>query len=116
METKEQLVNCIRQWIKIDNEIAALQKEINERKKNKKGISANLMDVMKKNEIECFDINDGQILYTKRNVKKPITKKNLLNILSKYYKGDLLKASELNDFILDNREEVIKETIERKIF
>jgi hypothetical protein len=35
--------------------------------------------------------------------------------LSKYYKGDILKATELNEFILDNREEVIKETLVRKI-
>ena len=35
--------------------------------------------------------------------------------LSKYFKGDLLKATELNEFIIDNREEVIKESIVRKI-
>jgi hypothetical protein len=69
---------------------------------------------MKKNEIDCFDINDGQIFYTKKNIKKPITKKNLINILSMYYKNDLLKANELNDFILNNREEYIQETITRK--
>ena len=36
METKEQLVNTIRKWIKIDNEIRALQKESNKRKVDKK--------------------------------------------------------------------------------
>jgi len=36
-------------------------------------------------------------------------------VLSKYFKGDTLKASELNEFIIDNREEVVKETISRKI-
>jgi hypothetical protein len=69
---------------------------------------------MKKNEIDCFYINYGQIFYTKKNIKKPITKKNLINILSMYYKNDLLKANELNDFILNNREEYIQETITRK--
>ena len=39
----------------------------------------------------------------------------LLNILSKYFDGDLNKAEDANEFILNNREEVIKESIVRKI-
>ena len=116
METKEQLVNTIRKWIKIDNEIRALQKESNKRRTDKKKISNDLIDVMKKNEIDCFDINDGQLLYSKKNVKKPITQKVLLDILSNYYQGDTLKASEVNNFIMENRESTTRETIVRKIF
>ena len=70
---------------------------------------------MSKNEIDCFDINDGQIMYVKKNVKKPITQKMLLGILSNYYKGDLLKASEVNSFIMESREESVREEIVRKI-
>lgn len=36
METKDQLVKTIREWVKIDNEIRALQKEQNARKQEKK--------------------------------------------------------------------------------
>ena len=115
METKEQLVNTIKKWVKTDNEIRTLKKELNLRKKNKLSISNDLIEVMRKNEIDCFDINDGQILYSKKNVKKPITKKVLLNILSNYYDGDLLKATEINNYILENREDIVKETIIRKI-
>jgi hypothetical protein len=115
METKEQLVNTIRKWIKIDNEIRALQKESNKRKTDKKKISNDLIEVMKKNEIDCFDINDGQLLYTKKSIKKPITQKVLLDILSNYFKGDTLKASEVNNFIMESRETVTKESIVRKI-
>ena len=38
-----------------------------------------------------------------------------MGILSTYYNGDITKAVELNNYIIDNREEVVKETIERKI-
>ena len=115
MDSKEQLLSIVREWVKIDNELRTLQNEVNKRKNDKKKFSTSLMEIMKKNSIDAFDINDGQLCYTKRNVKKPITKKALLDILSTYYKGDLAKAGELNEFILENREEVIKETIERKI-
>ena len=115
METKDQLVKTIKEWVKIDNEIRTLQKEIAKRKKDKKNISTNLINVMKKNEIDCFDINDGQIYYSKKNIKKPITKKVLMSTLSKFYEGNIEKATELNNFIDSNRGEIVKETIERKI-
>lgn len=113
--TKDVLVKNIRQWVKLDNEIRALKKEENIRKNEKKEISNTLIDVMKNNEIDCIDIKDGQLCYTKKNVKKPITKKVLLNILSKYFEGDIDKAEDVNEFILNNREEVTKEIITRKL-
>lgn len=115
METKEQLVNTIKKWVKIDNEIRALSKEQTIRKKERVKISNDLIEVMRKNEIDCFDINDGQIMYSKKNVKKPISQKALLQILSNFFNGDVLKASEINNFIMDNREEIVKEEIVRKI-
>jgi coenzyme F420-reducing hydrogenase alpha subunit len=114
-ETKEELVQTIREWVKIDNEIQQLQKEVAIRKKDKIKISSQLMDIMKKNEIDCFDLKDGQILYSKKNIKKPITKKILNDVLVKFYKGDYMKATELNDFIMQNRGEITKESIIRKI-
>jgi|TARA_B100000900_G_scaffold347312_1_gene312465 hypothetical protein len=115
MNTKDILIQNIREWVKLDNEIRALKKEENLRKKEKKELSNSLMEIMKEHEIDCVDLKDGQLCYTQKSVKKPITKKNLFDILSKYYKGDTNKANNLNEFILDNREETIKESISRKI-
>jgi len=114
MDTKEILINSIRNWVKLDNEIRELRKEENIRKNEKKEMSETIMNIMKQNEIDCVDIKDGQLCYNKQNVKKPLTKKNLMTILSKYFKGNDTRANELNDFILSNREEVVKETIVRK--
>ena len=114
METKDQLIHSIKEWVKVDNEMKVLQKELNQRKTEKKGLSTILIDVMRKNEIDCFDINNGQLIYNKKNIKKPISKKELLNVLSKFFEGDSLKASELNEYILNSRTEIIKEEIIRK--
>ena len=115
LETKDQLIQKIKEWVKIDNEIRTLQKEQAKRKTEKKKISMELMDVMRMNQIDCFDINDGQLMYSKKSVKKPITKKNLMTILSSYCQGNMEKASEMNEFILGHREEVVKESIVRKM-
>ena len=116
METKDKLIQSIRDWVRIDNEMRKLKSEINIRKNEQKNISKNLIEIMRKNDIDEFDLNDGKIVYTKKNVKKPITKKILLGLLSNYYGGDIKKALDLNNYILSNREEVEVETISRKIY
>ena len=112
---KEDLVRIIKEWVKNDNETRTLQKEIIKRKFEKKNITLRLMEIMKQNQIDCFDINDGHILYKKKTVKKSITKSLLMNILSNYYEGNEEKATEVNAYITDNRPVITTESIVRKI-
>jgi hypothetical protein len=114
METLDQLKQKVREWVRLDNEIRALNKEIASRRLEKKTISGELISVMRENQLDEFDIKDGQLMYVKKNVKKPITQKQLLSILSSYYKNEE-KAEEVNTYIMENREEVVKESIRRVI-
>jgi hypothetical protein len=115
METKEQLVNNIKEWIKMDTEITELKAEIKERNNKKKALTEGLVTTMKNNQIDCFDINGGALVYKKNKVKKPINGKTLLSALQNYYKNEPQKAEELTKHVLNSREEQIKETIKRKI-
>ena len=56
IETKADLIEHIKSWIQLDNEMRALSKEIKERRIQKKELTAALVDVMKTNEIDCFNI------------------------------------------------------------
>ena len=115
MDTKEQLINNIKEWIKIDTEISQLKSDIKEKNNKKKLLTCDLISVMKTNSIDCFDINGGSLIYKKNVVKKPINGKSLMTILQNYYKNDLKAAENVTQHILDNREEKITESIKRKI-
>jgi hypothetical protein len=114
-QAKEQLVSNVREWIKIDNEVAQLKAEIKERTNKKKMLTENLVSVMKTNNIDCFDINGGALVYKKNTVKKPINGKTLLSALQNYYKTDPNIAEDIAKHVMNSREEQIKETIKRKI-
>tara|TARA_B110000305_G_C19368504_1_gene603186 strand:- start:845 stop:1198 length:354 start_codon:yes stop_codon:yes gene_type:complete len=114
METKGQLVEAVKNWIQLDNELREIAKLAKEKREEKKQVSIDLMNMMKNNEIECLDINDGQLCYKKRKCKKPLNKDTLLMILHKYFNNES-KGMDAAQFILDNREIVDKETISRKI-
>jgi predicted neutral ceramidase superfamily lipid hydrolase len=115
MDTKEELINHIRSWIQIDNEISDLQKKIKSNREEKKKLTESLVNVMKTNEIDCFDINDGKLIYSKTKSKKAINKKTLLDALNIYFKQDKELAKEVSEHILNSREETIKENIRRKV-
>ena len=115
MDNKTLLIASVKKWITLDNEIRAIQKEANIRKQEKKEITNYLIEIMKTNELDSIEIKDGNLNYVTRNVKKPITKKYLVSVLNNYFQGDLEKVSELNTLIMDNRENEVRETIQRQI-
>jgi hypothetical protein len=115
METKEQLVTQIKGWMANDNEILELQRKVKELKDKRKTYADNLVEIMRKNEIDCFDVNGGKLIYTKTKVKASLNKTTLVSALMKYFKDDDEQAKELSKFVLDSREEKVKESIRRKI-
>ena len=112
---KAEIIESIKEWIRIDNEIRNLNKEVRDRKTQQTNRSKRLMTTMKDNNIDEFNVKEGKLVYSKKQVKKPITKKYLTDVLMKYYDGDAEQATELNSFIDENREATTKETIRRLV-
>ena len=113
-ETKEQLVKNVKAWIQMDNEIKDFQKQIKERKDKKKEYTETLLHIMKDNEIDCFDINGGQLIYSKTKIKAPLNKNNLMAALLSFYNDDVSQAEKVSTFLMETREEKIRESIRRK--
>jgi hypothetical protein len=114
--TKEELISYIKEWMQIEKSMKALQKEIKTNRDRKKQLTENLVTIMKNNDLECFDINNGKLLYTKNKVKSTINKPYLLDALSKYFENDPnVQVDEVSKFIMENRVEKIKENIRCKM-
>ena len=114
MSDKQILVEKIKRWLDTENKILSLQKELKEYKKNKKQISIELSEIMKTKQLECIDVTQGKIIYTKNKSKKGINKKYLEDVLNKYY-DNTIQAKEMCEFILENRETIEKENIRLKL-
>lgn len=115
LNTKEELILNIKEWIKIDNDIVKMKNEIKEKTNKKKLLTESLVNVMKSNSIDCFDINGGALVYKQKKTKRTISGKFLLSQLEEYYKDDPELAKEITKKVLENRTEVIKDELKRKI-
>ena len=80
-----------------------------------KNLNVEMIHIMKENQIDIFDLKEGQIRYKQEKIKEPLNQKRLLTILAKHPKLEENQITELGDFIFQNRNEKMKETIVRKI-
>lgn len=105
----------IKKWIQLDTEIKKTQDDIKAKKEERKQHTTHLVEIMKSNEIDCFDVNNGKLLYTKTKVKAPLSKAQLMQALMQYYENDEEKVRDLGEHLMAARQEKITESIRRKV-
>ena len=113
--SKEEMIMHIKKWIQYDNDIKQLQDELKAKKENRKQHTQHLVGIMKSNEIDCFDVNNGKLMYTKTKVKTPLNKSQMVQALMGYFNNDEPRVRELEDRLMSARTEKVTETIRRKI-
>jgi septal ring factor EnvC (AmiA/AmiB activator) len=105
-QNKTDISAVIKAWIRNDREMAQLRAAMAHRRAQQKRITAELVAFAREN-----DIADADVEYIQEVRRKPISKKNLVPILVRFFRGDSAKASELSEFIYENRESVVCEKI-----
>ena len=114
-QNREYMVNKIKQWLAVEQKIKELSLQLKQYRGFKKELNVDLLDIMKTNEIDCFDTKQCKLIYTKRKVKAPLSKKHLIGSLSKFFNNDTDKAKELSQYIMNTREEKTRESIRQKL-
>ena len=101
---KEILITTIKEWVECEKKIKEYNNEMKEIKNKKKILSKTLVDVMKNNDIDCFDINNGKILHRTSKTKAPVSKEYLSQILEKYFENNPnVDCDDVGNAILNNR-------------
>ena len=107
----DRLKQNIKDWVKLDEEMAELRKRMRALNQAKVALSEGLLTVMKDQKIDEFDLNnEGKLVRQTKKTKQPINKKQLLTSLSKYYE-DEKDAQKVTEFILSSRQEKMSESM-----
>ena len=106
---KELLIATIKQWIEINTRLNEVMKVAKEHRTKKKQLTDTLVSIMKNNEIDCFDINNGKIVCRTTKTRAPINRQNLSKALEQYFiDNPHVDTNEISNYILENRQ--VKET------
>lgn len=106
---KELLISTIKEWIDTNNKLNEISKLAKEQRTKKKQLTDSLVAIMKNNEIDCFDINNGKIVCRTTKSRAPINRQTLSKALEQYFIDNPdIDTNEVSSFILDSRQ--VKET------
>lgn len=109
-DTSLDIKNIVKKWIELDNELSEYKLKIRGLNSKKKEITTQLAELMDKNNIDGFNINnDSKLVYKKKTVKGCLSKKLLVSTLSKYFEDDELP--DVISFIMSQRNEKVTNDI-----
>ena len=108
---KEKLQSNVKEYLELDEQIVALKKAVKERNDSRKKLSEEILDIMKKIEINHMNIKDGKLVSKVTNNFKSITKRTLNDSLQNIFKNDDEALQKAFNTILENREKVEKITL-----
>lgn len=112
---KKALLDTVKNWVILDNQIRLLNKKLKELKDNKKIQNENMIEIMKSNEIDNFDLKDGQIRYKKTKKRQVLSQKVLVEILKNHPQFDNESVNQINNFVYQNRKVIEEDKIIRVI-
>lgn len=114
MTSQNELKECIVNWIHTDDELKKVQESAKRLRTLKKEYTDKLTELMKSNQLDCIETGLGNIHYKQRKTKAPINKKHLLRVLTEYYNNKPEQAQQMTEYILETREEKVKDVIVKK--
>ena len=113
--SKQELIHTVKKWVYLDNQIKQMSNMLKQLRKDKKKQNENMIEMMKANQIDNFELKDGQIKYKKYASRETLTQKRLLEILSNHPQLQSEQVEVLNEYIYENRRVVEKDAIVRKV-
>lgn len=106
------LPTAIREWRRIQEEVAQFKLQIRERARRSKALENFIMEIMKRNNIGALDLKSsgGRILYKKSKRTAGLSGDSLNKLLADALKSEE-KAQEVIKFISENRTTKVSERL-----
>ena len=106
LATQDQFVQCVRQYVKCDNTIQEMNKQVRALREDKAQIIPLMTKYMENNGLcdQTVRITGGALKYHVDTVPQGFTQKFLTSALTEYFGGDAQKADECMTFVKGKRE------------
>ena len=104
----------VKEWVSLDDDIKTLQEAIKKRKKMMNDITPQILDFMKRFNINDLNTQNGQLRYTTSLLSKPVNKNFLLAKLGDFFK-DNEKGEKITSYLFENRDKQEKIKLTRVI-
>lgn len=107
------IVENVKEWIKVDNELRVLHGEMKTRKERKKELTAALVNILRDSDIDGWNTKEGKLEYVKTKTKASLNKAHIRESLLRFIKNPE-QVEAMTQFIYESRVVKEKESIKRK--
>ena len=105
------LPNYLKEWLALEDDLKVLSAAVREKKKRMGILQGLITKTMKGHKIARVNIKSGAILYQNKQTKESMGKKFIITKLTEYFKGDIIKATEIYNYLEEKRGKKMKENI-----
>jgi len=105
------LPNYLKEWLTLEEDLKVLSAAVREKRKRMGILQGLITKTMKGHKIARVNIKSGAILYQNKQTKESMGKKFIISKLTEYFKGDIIKATEIYNFLEEHRGKRNKENI-----
>ena len=105
------LPNYLKEWLILEYELKVLSNAVKEKKKRMGILQGLITKTMKGHKLARVNIKSGSILYQNKVTKESMGKRFIVSRLTEYFKGDIIKATEVYNFLEENRGKRVKDNI-----
>ena len=108
----EQIKKLGDEWSYIDEKIKERREDIKNLNNKKKELTDSIIGKMRTNNIKCIDVNDGFLECINKPTPIGLKKDKVQDSINKYV-NNIHKASEITNFIFDNKDVVNKDELKK---
>lgn len=105
------LPNYLKEWLTLEDDLKVLSAAVREKRKRMGILQGLITKTMKGHKIARVNIKSGAILYQNKQTKESMGKKFIVSKLTEYFKGDIIKATEIYNYLEEHRGKRNKENI-----
>ena len=105
------LPNYLKEWLTLEDDLKVLSAAVREKRKRMGILQGLITKTMKGHKIARVNIKSGAILYQNKQIKESMGKKFIISKLTEYFKGDIIKATEIFNYLEEHRGKKSKDNI-----
>jgi len=105
------LPNYLKEWLTLEEDLKVLSAATREKKKRMGILQGLITKTMKGHKIGRVNIKSGSIIYQNKQTKESMGKKFIVSKLTEYFKGDIIKATEIYNYLEEHRGKKSKDNI-----
>ena len=103
-----ELPSLLRRWMTIQEETAALNNELKQRRTQSKALKDVILRIMETNKVAALNVSKGTVIHKVSETPERLNNSSLLKHFRDFFNGDEVRATALIEYLDEHRASSVK--------